>query len=31
VTEGRLRALLDESSDFDDYLRRLREAGFEVT
>jgi hypothetical protein len=30
VSEGRLRELLDASSDFDDYLARLVEAGFEV-
>ena len=30
VSEGRLRALLDESSDFDDYLARLLDAGFDI-
>jgi len=30
VSEGRLRALLDESSDFDDYLARLLGAGFDI-
>ena len=30
VTEGRLRALLDESSSFDDYLARLLDAGFDI-
>jgi hypothetical protein len=30
VTEGRLRALLDESSSFDDYLARLLAAGFDI-
>ena len=31
VTEGRLRALLDASSSFDDYVAALRADGFEVT
>ena len=31
VTEGRLRALLDSSSSFDEYLEALRADGFEVT
>jgi hypothetical protein len=31
VTEGRLRALLDRSSSFDEYLEALRAGGFEVT
>jgi hypothetical protein len=30
VSEGRLRALLDDSSDFDDYLARLLDAGFDI-
>jgi hypothetical protein len=30
VTEGRLRALLDSSSGFDEYLEALRADGFEV-
>ena len=30
VSEGRLRRLLDESSSFDDFIERLRGAGFEV-
>jgi len=29
-TEGELRALLDESSDFDDYLQRLLAHGYEI-
>lgn len=31
VSEGALRALLDESTSFDDYLRRLVDAGYVVT
>jgi hypothetical protein len=31
VSEGELRALLDESTSFDDYLRRLVGAGYVVT
>jgi hypothetical protein len=31
VSEGELRALLDESTSFDDYLRRLADAGYVVT
>jgi hypothetical protein len=30
VTEGRLRALLDESTGFDDYLAKLLGAGFDI-
>ena len=30
VTEGRLRALLDRASSFDEYLEALRADGFEV-
>jgi hypothetical protein len=30
VSEGGLRALLDESSDFDSYLARLLDAGFDI-
>jgi hypothetical protein len=30
VSEGRLRELLDASSDFDDYLARLLDAGFDI-
>ena len=30
VSEGRLRELLDASSEFDDYLGRLVEAGFDI-
>ena len=30
VTEGRLRALLDESSSFDDYVARLVSSGFDI-
>ncbi len=30
VTEGRLRALLDRSSSFDEYLEALRADGFDV-
>ena len=30
VTEGRLRALLDQASGFDDYLARLLAAGFDI-
>jgi hypothetical protein len=30
VSEGELRALLDESTSFDDYVRRLVAAGYEV-
>jgi hypothetical protein len=29
--EGELRALLDESTSFDDYVRRLVAAGYDVT
>lgn len=31
ASEGELRALLDESTGFDDYVRRLVAAGYEVT
>jgi len=31
ASEGELRALLDESESFDDYMRRLVAAGYEVT
>ena len=30
ATEGELRALLDESTSFDDYVQRLVAAGYEV-
>jgi hypothetical protein len=30
VSEGELRALLDESTGFDDYVRRLGAAGYDV-
>ena len=31
ASEGELRALLDESANFDDYVRRLIAAGYDVT